>query len=379
MRTFSLLLFIIITFSCQNENRNLLVINTNAKNYSKEYLSQIFKKSEIVKLETLDTCLVRHVSQIVKTKDYIFINDMNKVLQFDSDGKFIRQIGSIGHGPGQYYGVFGMTIDTSSKSVIISAIYQLLCYDFNGRFLNSILKTGDFTTDYMCFINGQLWTYNKRLVIPIDKGKFLEQGWLYIYDRQLNITDSILTRQVFVNNRAFQFGNLPNILSVLKSGIYIYCPVSAPEPLLRDTVYRISEFKMIPSIKLDFSEILSLRDDLKLDANTMSPEDFRSNINLIRSVNIKNIYRTEEFVFVEYDNRGKPYFFCYDIIHQLSYNMSEGLTDDLFGIGKPVQLIPLDLLEGKFCFVKNGYEVPSIIDGVNENSNPVIFFLKTKE
>jgi hypothetical protein len=44
-----------------------------------------------------------------------------------------------------------------------------------------------------------------------------------------------------------------------------------------------------------------------------------------------------------------------------------------------INLMPLDLKTGEFCFVKNGFELDGVVDGVNENSNPVIFFVRTKD
>lgn len=58
--------------------------------------------------------------------------------------------------------------------------------------------------------------------------------------------------------------------------------------------------------------------------------------------------------------------------------MKEGFTDDIYNTGIPA-LKPSDLKHGEFYFIKNGYELDGIMDGVNENSNPVIFFVRTKE
>jgi hypothetical protein len=132
-------------------------------------------------------------------------------------------------------------------------------------------------------------------------------------------------------------------------------------------------------MKLDFSDILSVEEGVKRSMFTMTPQAYDEATLRVRNMTIHNIFRTERFIFSEYHYLDKPYFFCYDLFNQKGYNMTEGFTDDLFGTGMTVNLIPLNLRNGEFCFVKNGYELEGIIEGANENSNPVIFFIKTKE
>jgi hypothetical protein len=42
---------------------------------------------------------------------------------FDRNGKFIRKIGSIGRGPGEYVHYFNFTVDENSESVYVILIY----------------------------------------------------------------------------------------------------------------------------------------------------------------------------------------------------------------------------------------------------------------
>lgn len=66
------------------------------------------------------------------------------------------------------------------------------------------------------------------------------------------------------------------------------------------------------------------------------------------------------------------------MFNQKSYHMPKGFTDDLYGTEGTVNLIPLDLQKGEFCFIKNAYEVEGIIDGIDEYCNPVMFFVKLR-
>ena len=80
-----------------------------------------------IPLETNSNSLLRRVRQIQIINNHILVNDGNKLLLFSMDGKFVRQIGKKGKGPGEYliifdFGVISDTIFISStgdrKSVV---------------------------------------------------------------------------------------------------------------------------------------------------------------------------------------------------------------------------------------------------------------------
>ena len=67
----------------------------------------------------------------------IFISDGNKLLQFDRSGKFIRQIGSQGRGPGQYTQIADFCIDENKRNIYIIGGRFVLQFDFDGEFKGS--------------------------------------------------------------------------------------------------------------------------------------------------------------------------------------------------------------------------------------------------
>lgn len=103
-------------------------------------LSNIGKKLEYIPLETNPNSLIKHISQLEISDSFIFISDFDKLLQFDREGNFIRQIGEVGRGPGEYIKVMGFCIDTLNEKVYIIAwgISTVLEFDFNGRFIRPI-------------------------------------------------------------------------------------------------------------------------------------------------------------------------------------------------------------------------------------------------
>lgn len=71
----------------------------------------------------------------------IYISALNSgVMVFDRNGKFIRKIGSIGRGPGEYVYYFNFTVDENSESVyVMSSSHGIIkVYSKNGTFMRDI-------------------------------------------------------------------------------------------------------------------------------------------------------------------------------------------------------------------------------------------------
>jgi hypothetical protein len=373
--------------SCKKDQDNAFqVIDTNADMITPTKLSEVFIKTNQINLEST-TPLINYIDRVFKTKDYIFVCDgaieQSRILQFDCKGRFIKQIGSNGHGPGEYIHGADFTIDTSKNNVFVSADNKILCYDFDGRFIRSINTNigKDWTSSikFMTFIEEQLWSFEDK-TIPADNKSF---KWKYIgilirYNEQLQVVDTTTILEAYYKLDLFG-GTGGYILSNLKEKRYVYYPIGPPEPFLRDTLFEFRDFKKIPVLKFDFTDVLVVNENTAIN-NTSSLPDILETAHKIRNITIDNICRTSRFVFVNYFNdKYKRFLFCYDIEQDKGYNMSEGFTDDLFGTGLTVSLMPLDLKNGGFCFVKEGFEVEGIVDGIGEDSNPVIFYVRTKE
>ena len=67
-------------------------------------LSDIADSVQYVPLETNDKCLIDFINsgKVVKTGKYWFVSSNTRLYQYTTDGKFVRNIGSRGGGPGQF-------------------------------------------------------------------------------------------------------------------------------------------------------------------------------------------------------------------------------------------------------------------------------------
>lgn len=130
-----LFLFILSISSCKNNNNadkesilNTIKINSN-KLHEEGYLSSLVKDFQIVPLETNDSSLILDIRKVMCYKDYIYILDKStfRLLLFENNGKFIKQIGKRGQGPGEYLELLDFTIDTIGD--------RLLLADYRNTFL----------------------------------------------------------------------------------------------------------------------------------------------------------------------------------------------------------------------------------------------------
>lgn len=140
-------------------------IETAFQNPQELSLTDLGEKMTYIPLETLDESLVKlgSQSQMTVTAEYIFVGENSApLLAFDrGTGKFLRKIGSVGQGPGEYSGSRDMEVDAEAKRIYFRASpTQYHCYDFEGKFLNTItLPPNNFMMGGHYFTDNKAYAY----------------------------------------------------------------------------------------------------------------------------------------------------------------------------------------------------------------------------
>jgi len=106
-------------------------------------LSSLVESCEMVKLQTIDDALFDYARHIVISDKYICIKSYGQfpVKLFNRNGQFIRNIGSLGRGPGEYSSLGGMQFDQEGNQLyLIPEINarKILVYDIEGNHLKDI-------------------------------------------------------------------------------------------------------------------------------------------------------------------------------------------------------------------------------------------------
>jgi len=88
-------------------------------------LSEIAYDIEYIKLESNPESFIgRGRRNIIVTNENIFIYNYHRLLQFDRTGKFIKQVGREGRGPGEVQGYRSMTMDKEKNILYVMANHK---------------------------------------------------------------------------------------------------------------------------------------------------------------------------------------------------------------------------------------------------------------
>jgi len=106
--------------------------------------SRLYKSVKIIPLETNESCLIGDIDKIQVIDNYVLIMDASiakSLYVFDREGRFIRKIGSVGQGPGEYVSISDFTVDRENKTVYIEdgRLPRIHKYDLaTGKFIQTI-------------------------------------------------------------------------------------------------------------------------------------------------------------------------------------------------------------------------------------------------
>lgn len=127
------------------------------KNHRVFRLSEIAEDVSYVPLETRTNALIGYGTIKPAGKYFIVGTYRQPVMLFTREGKYVRSIGSIGKGPGQYREPFRNQADPDKELLYIlgSDNKRIFKYSFNGQLLKDILVPYN-CTDFYRFGNGNL-------------------------------------------------------------------------------------------------------------------------------------------------------------------------------------------------------------------------------
>ncbi|MCC8173357.1 MAG: 6-bladed beta-propeller, partial [Odoribacter sp.] len=79
-----------------------------------------YDRVKFIPLETTSACLINTIQQIAIKDSFIYVSDMNEAIYaFNKHGKFIRRIGTMGHGPTEYIRLHTFYIDHINNNIVI--------------------------------------------------------------------------------------------------------------------------------------------------------------------------------------------------------------------------------------------------------------------
>ncbi|MDR2410063.1 MAG: 6-bladed beta-propeller [Bacteroidales bacterium] len=130
--------------SLTKTNQNLKVIDLSKLCDNKQYTSlfPLLDDYRLVILETTDNCLIGEIRKVVLADSLIFIHDpyiANKLFLYNNKGKFIRQIGAYGQGPGEYIQVSDFYYDKNTGEILLYDQFKstIMYFDIDGKHIKN--------------------------------------------------------------------------------------------------------------------------------------------------------------------------------------------------------------------------------------------------
>ena len=202
-------------------------------NKSPVNIDDIAVNYEYIVLESSDECLVGSDSKVYSDEKNIVVIDRTQILLFDrNSGSFVRRIGNIGNGPGEYSRTYAkMPYNYEKKTVYARNNTERLEYSLDGEFMGSKIPP-DVVYDFVDL-------GNKTYAAFIDNYIGDEKNKIILFDEQ----DSII--KIFPNYLSFQFNGSINVYTYNAwfsriNGITSFCE------RFNDTLFYLTPEKLEP-------------------------------------------------------------------------------------------------------------------------------------
>ncbi len=353
------LVLISFLLGCSDAEKDgtLKFIDIPVKTAKEIKLSTVAISVDSIALETLDNNILNRISQIKHDEQSIFIADIDALFKFSKNGKFIKKIGSKGQGPGEYLNVNDIAIDSKRNHIYVaSGISQkIICFDLEGEFVKESKIIG---LNAIKIVDGSLHGIFTTFGMPsTDKTKWIHKSYLIKLDQDFSPSDTILIKSVKMDKGTgtISGGGGDQLLSEANGKLYVYLNESYKEPFVRDTLFQIKDKKRLASLKLNFG----IEDRLK------------------ENLFVNSIIRTENHLVIDFSVERYSGMSIVHLPTNRTYIGKEFFQDDFWNTGS-AKLLPWNLNNEEFYFVKEGMELVDKFDGISGEENPYIFIVKLK-
>lgn len=401
-------LLLLISFSClissscsqrsiiaNKENTNITLIDIDkAKEVKTMFFSSYFEPPTTIVLETNGQCIIQNIQaiEIFNNNIYILDDESNACYVFNENGSFVKSIGKIGNGHGEYLELSDFSIDRDNGIIYLwdEALDAAHAYNIEtGDFLSSI-KIGRDGERSFCLQYANNKLYINRTSVSDDDERFIL--------KEIDVTDA-KQKASYLNAQYYNKGwNYP-----LRLPHTFFYSKNYPEPkyveLFSDTIVSITEDGIIPSYVIKSKDFVNDEDIRKIKKKMKSPLDY--DFSYLNSRNrVSHISRFSEWkhhIYLQYTKGNQAYNLIFDN-RDNSAQISTSFIDDYIAkdLNVPVNICYSDN-DGVLAFIapfhmeyfvshyvrerkcKLELEHNSKITHLDDNANPILFYHKYKE
>lgn len=226
---------------------------------------------EYIPLETTDSCLISNVTALIMDDEFIFLQNgkTDQNFQFTRRGKFVREVGKVGEGPGEYppNTVLEPGLDTKKREIYLNRhCLPAMVYSYDGEFLRTDTTVTEFVSNRYLLDNG-CWALAGASLSPVQ-----QSPWLAALKDKNN--------RIIATKTAFP-ANLSADVCYMKEIQFVPFQNSALAfTLCNDTLFRITEEGIAPACIYDrkngtgyYEKIADINEFAKDNINTSSTID----------------------------------------------------------------------------------------------------------
>lgn len=358
---------------------SLIQINIDPNGGESYPFDSLIDDISFIKLETNDDCVIGDIHQVLCTDNYIFILDLfstNAVYCFDKQGNFIRKIGKKGQGPGEYFRLCKMTLNSDKTQIILFDWTRLHYYDLQGKHIKDVQpKRGG--NDIELSDNDFLAAFRES---GVDDGP--QREMLAVYDKDFNLQ---YKKFPSFYNEYFKMNNGMHPLRNYANGIYLKEPWT-------HSIYKIEKEQCYEKYRINIVDGGYPERPEDMDSDTFM-DLYRNRFTLSDYVILKDyalFYYSKDgpswSPFVIYSHKTKRTYRYNGVSHNpLSFANSVGSTapavydDETFIIHQTaIQIMYMKQYIYNSPLINNS-KLERLYDGLNEESNPVLFLLHIKQ
>jgi len=137
-------------------------VNLDGKQENSADLSTYFMNAKTIILESKEDCYIGQINEIQVFNKYIFILDRyiaKSLFVFDRNGSFVRRIGNLGQGPGDYIQLEDFTVDQENGFIFLLDYGERVHkYRFDGSFVQTTtIKVKNANVNFIQYYNNKLY------------------------------------------------------------------------------------------------------------------------------------------------------------------------------------------------------------------------------
>ena len=371
---------------------NLFVVDLDhAKELKSLDFSFFFKKATCIQLDDDNgNALISYVSKLIVFNEYLYVLDtkIGNLFVFNMDGSFIRKIGSLGQGPGEYSNIMDFTINTDKNEIMLIDGHKILFFDLNGNHLKTLqAQNNDSFIYFFQYCNDLLYTSVRQFSDIKDDDCLLQS--INMIDG--SVENSFLNKKKHNKGWNEAFKQKTSYFISTHEYSYLY------RNIFMDTIFSITNNGVHPYLVVNSKDMISEK-DLVAPPNADRFEFLLANLLSIKKISdLYNFFETSDFFHFRYEKGGKG-----GESKNVIFNKSDRTVQKVSALQNDLVYKDFHSYFSLFCFYdkKGVYEIiendrffelfPLILEDklqspfneqlkrLNTDSNPIIFYYEFK-